>query len=126
MDLKEQFGVDSELAQTGVWVSVDGNGTRLHVAAMPNPAFEKYLAPHYRRFRSLGEDVPEGIYEEAIAKTVLLGWEGIDHDGKALAADGANRLAMLRQYPRFKSMVIAHATNVKNFQRQADEAELKN
>ena len=126
MDLNTEFGFDAGLAEAGVWVSVDGNGTRLKVAAMPNRAYERMMEPHQRRARSLGREISEGTYEECMAQTVLLDWDGIEDEGIAVKATPQTRLEMLRKYRNFKALVIREATNLTNFKRERDEAEAKN
>ena len=126
MDLKKEFGFDQDLAESGQWISVDGNGTRIKVAAMPNPAYERWLEPHQRRARTLGREIGEAAYEEAMAETVLLDWENVEDGGLAVKATKENRLAMLRKYRNFKALVIREATNISNFRAACDEAELKN
>lgn len=126
MDLNEKFGFDQGLADDGVWLSLDGNGTKIKVAALSNTKSERYLEPIYRRFRSLGEEVPEAIQEEVMARFVLLSWEGIDDAGEALEPTESNRLAMLRKYPRFKAMVIREAQSQQNFRARQEADEIKN
>lgn len=125
MDIGKKYGVDAELAE-GTWVDVGGDGTRLLLAAMPNAKFNKFLEPHRQKYRALGEELPEAIYEEAIAKTVLLDWQNVEHNGVAVEPTETNRLEMLRAYAGFKSLVINQATLVSNFQRRAEDAEIKN
>jgi hypothetical protein len=119
MDLKSEFGIDEGLAEGGVWLPIGENGARLLLAAWNNPRHEREMEPINRRFRAIGRDVPEAEHERAIAKTVLLSWEGIEENGQPIEPTEENRLLMLRKYGRFKSLVIREATNVKNF--QADE-----
>ena len=125
MDLKAEYGFDDKLADTGVWVSVDGNGTAIKIAKMPNARFTEYMEPHHRRSREMGTDVAEEIYERAMAKYILLDWKGIEEEGTTVdAALEQNRERMLHQYTPFKALVIRAATSTKNF--QAHDAEIKN
>ena len=121
MDLEKEFGFDEALAEGGVWVPVGENGTRILIAAMPNAKLERHMEAITRRFRQLNKDVPEEIHEESVAKCVLLGWEGIEEAGQPVEPSEANRLAMLRKYSRFKSLVIREAINLKNFQRDEEK-----
>lgn len=121
MDLEKEFGFDAGLAEGGVWVPVGENGTRLLIAAMPNIKLEKHMEAITRRYRNLGSEVPESVHEEAVAKCVLLSWEGIEENGKTVEPEEPNRVAMLRRYPRFKSLVIREALNLKNFQRDEEK-----
>lgn len=125
MDLNRKYGVDEALA-AGTWVDVDKDGTKLLIAALPNPKYNRALEPHRQRYRALDEDIPETIYEQVIAETVLLGWEKVEDEGMEIEATPANRLKMLQRYPQFKALVLRQATLVTNFQRKALEAEIKN
>lgn len=125
MDLSAKYGFDAQLAE-GQWVDIGDDGAKLRLAMWGNPRFEKFLDPHRQRCRTTGDDVPEAVYEEAIAKFVLLDWEGIEEQGSAVEPTDANRLRMLRTYSGFKALVIGEASKIKNFQRKADEAEIKN
>lgn len=125
MDFGKKFGVDQELAG-GTWIDVGDDGTQLLIAAMPNPKFSRFLDQHRQRYRMAGEDIPESIYEEAIAKTVLLDWRKVEDEGMEIESTEVNRLEILRRYPPFKSIVINAATDVRNFQRKAEAAAIKN
>lgn len=87
---------DPDAAQEGVWVEFEG-GARLLVARMPNPAYERAMRrlgrPYRREFRAARfqpeklEGNPEliRVQKQAVAETVLLGWEGIENeDGSPL------------------------------------------
>lgn len=124
MDLGKEFGVDEALADGGIWLPIGENGSRLLLAAMPNGNLERHMEPIYRRYRQLGKgipDVPENVHEEALSKCVLLGWEGIEENGQPLEPSEANRLNMIRKYPRFKSLIIREASNLRNFQRDEEK-----
>ena len=51
---------------------------------------------------------PESV---ARIKSMLHAWDGVEDAGATLEPTEANRLAMLRKYPRFKSLVIREAMN---------------
>jgi hypothetical protein len=124
MDLKQQFGIDPALAAEGVWIPVDGNGARLLICSSElaeNPRFAAYLEPLYRRFRQTTGVVPQDLIEEGLARHVLIGWEGLEEDGRPLEPTEQNRLAMIRKYRRFKELVWTEANNFRNFQPREDE-----
>ena len=126
MDLDKQLGFDADLAENGVWIVIDDDGAELKLAAMPNPAYERFLEPHQRRARQLQKDIPEPVYEECLAQTVLLDWKKITDKGVDLKPTVQNRLAMLRKYRGFKAMVLRLGTDQGNFRRETAEAEEKN
>jgi len=89
MDIKKVFGTNKIAEQEGVWVDV-GAGGKLLVARLGNTnfsnSFKRLLQPHQikLRNRNLPDDIQEKITIEAFAETVLLGWEGLEVDGKKL------------------------------------------
>lgn len=125
MDLDKKFGFDDELA-AGQWVAIGDDGTELKLAIWGNARFERFLEPHRQKCRVVGDSVPESVYEEAMAKHILLDWKGVEDQGLMVEPTEPNRLAMLRAYGGFKALVIAESSKIANFQRSVDEAEIKN
>jgi len=81
--------VDPAIAESGTWVDFD-LGIRLRIAQMPNPAFEREMRrlgrPYMRQIKTArledaaANPILERITVEAIAKTVLVGWEHLEDD----------------------------------------------
>lgn len=126
MDLEREFGVDAEKAEDGVWVPIGDDGTALLIAAMPNAKYETFMEPHFRRYRRLGRDVPEEIYEEAVAKTVLLGWKNLKLKGQELKPTEEERRRALKDYPYFKRLILSLAMDQANFRREEEASQEKN
>lgn len=126
MDLSKEFGIDDDLAESGRWFKVDDDGTELLIAALPNRAYDRFLELPRRRAQEINKMVPNAVIEEALAKTILLDWKNVTYQGESLEPTEANRLSMLRKFWRFQNQVVTLATQNKNFQRAADEAEEKN
>lgn len=126
MDLGEKFGFDQSLADEGVDVVLDGDGSTVRVAMMPNARYDRFIESAMRRYRAMGEAVPEAVHEEAFAKYVLLGWSGLNVNGQAIEPSEENRLRMIREFPRFKGLVASQAADIANFKRRSAEVELKN
>lgn len=77
-----QIQNNPELETNGVWENY-GGGLKVKIARMNNPKYEEYLRelskPHMRRLRSgnLENDIIEEITKKAVARYVLIGWEGM-------------------------------------------------
>jgi hypothetical protein len=126
MDIGNTFGFDKELADAGVWISIDGNGARIKVAALPNSKWDRHIEVLARRYREMEKEIPETSYEEALASDILLEWESIEDEGKPIDPTVENRLAMIRKYPAFKAFVVRESRLRANFQREREAAEAKN
>jgi hypothetical protein len=126
MNVEKEWGVDPQLADEGVWITIDGDGTRIKIAALPNSKWQRHLEVLSRRYHEMDKDIPESSHEEAIASDVLLDWEGLEEGGKPIAPTPENRLAMIRKYQPFLALVIREAKRRANFQRNLEEAEVKN
>lgn len=126
MDLEKEFGVDAEKAEEGVWIPIGDDGAELLIAAMPNAKYDAFMEPHFRRYRRLGREVPEEIYEEAVARAVLLGWKNLKLKGQELKSTEEERRRALKEYPYFKRLVLNLAMDQANFRKEEREKEEKN
>ncbi len=116
MDFKK-LTVDPAKAQRGRWFPV-GGGARVSVAAMNNPAFKSKIVPlqrpHLKRIRrnTLSETVAVAILSEAMAGTVLLGWEGFTDDGKEVVFSESEAQKRLQEHEGFRDLVSEFAMNL--------------
>lgn len=106
-----RFKTDASKEQEGVWVEI-GDGARIRVARAGNARwkayFRKILKPYRRQIRAdiLPEEVADKLVVDALAHTVLLGWDGLeDAKGKKISYSVAKAQALLTEYPDFRALV---------------------
>lgn len=126
MDIAKVFGTDKDAEQEGVWIEFGTDGARVLIARQGNERYNEVirrLRRPYANFRpgQIPEKVALEIFRKATAEAILLGWEGITLDGKALPYTYDNALKLITDYPDFHEMVTNASTNLANFQRDADE-----
>jgi len=109
-----------EKAEKGVWTEYEG--IRLLVARYNNAAHKRAIAegskPHLERIRAGDSDLNLTIQREAMAGTVLLGWDKLeDDDGKPIPFSQEKALEILKD-PRLADLhehVMAQAMAQRNF-----------
>lgn len=96
---------------------------RICVRRWMNPdqrAFQRKAFQQYRRIGKLPADLEERLNREAIAHTVLVGWERIATPGGAAGPYTTDLgTEALKADPIFQDAVIAAATEEQNFRTQA-------
>lgn len=134
-NLLEAFGIDPELEEQGVWVEIVKDvkvkvcaiGTQNHMKIL-----EKLKAPHQAQIRAntLDPEIEEAIHVKAMAKTVLVDWEGMtDPDtNKPLPYSYENAVKLLSdpRLKRFKGTIFSIATQQETFRKQEVEESTKN
>jgi len=126
MDLNS-FKTDLNKVEDGVWVDV-GDG-RLLIARFGNKKFQRYLqtlmAP-YKRMQG-SEEQKDAIAEKqlikAIAKYVVLGWEGMVLDGQELDYSEQSVIDILSnpQFVDFRNWIVTTAQDGDLFRAQEVE-----
>ena len=121
-----KFAVDAKKEEEGVWVSVDSDGAKILVARANNTRyreeFRKLLAPHRAAYRAgtLSEEIAGNILGKALARTILLGWEGIKNDdGTELvySTKRAEEILCDPQYSDFRTLVEASSNDAELFRK---------
>jgi len=131
MDIRKTYYTDPTLEAEGVWVEL-GEGARIRVARAGNPAnrrkLSKLLERHRAtlRSRNLPDDILERVTIETMAETILLGWDGINEDGKPLPYTPENARRLLTTYRDFRDQVAAIAADMALFKGESEEAASKN
>ena len=96
-----------EVETEGVWQNY-GGGLRVKIARMSNPKYEEYLReqtkPHMRRLRSgnLENDVIEEITQKAMARYILLNWEGLKDENDQEIPYSEKKAFELLSDPKYK------------------------
>jgi hypothetical protein len=131
MDIRKVFGTDKKSEIEGTWIDI-GKGVRIKVARIGNPENSKLAQKLWRPYRaahranSLPDEVADELMIEAIARTILVGWEGVEADGKPLPYSYENAKALLSEVPDFRQLVWGFANEAATFRREQEEAEQKN
>lgn len=133
MDIFNQFAADPNKELEGVWVPLDAT-TRIKVARSGNKRHSRIITQLYEANKGtldLKNDAADAKNEEitieAMAKGVLLGWEGVSYAGRDLA-DGWNYddAKALLGVKDFRELVYKHASDFQKFRAVQDEAAAKN
>lgn len=125
-DLGELF-TDRNLETEGVWVPYFG-GSKLKIASMQSPIYKAYLAKLAKKHKLQLDDDNDDAVElvsqitaQAMAKHILLDWEGIDLPGKpdAKYTPELGEEVLLRA-AKFKEFVAEAADEHTNFKTTAE------
>jgi len=131
MDIAKKFGTDKVKEEEGIWVHL-GDGAEILVARLNNKSYvaaiKRLTTPHKvaMRNKSLPEEVTFDITIKAMAEAVLLGWKGLQENGKNLiySREAAERL--LKDYPDFREQIAGIAADMENFRAETEAATEKN
>lgn len=120
MDPYKQFATDAVLVEEGAWFDI-GDGGRLRIARAGNRRFREQLRElsrgKERRIARglLSEDEALDIYVAALARAVLVDWEGLTEHGEALAYTPEKAEALLREIPTFRKLLEGCAGDIDGF-----------
>ena len=125
-NLRSLYKTDQTKEEEGVWIDF-GNGIKLRIARLGNPKYNAYLRrigkPHQMSIRngSASQATVEDLTIRAIAKHVLLGWEGVDEDNELVPYTEEKALEYLRTMRDFYQQVLELSSDANQFR----EEELK-
>jgi len=138
MDIK-QFRTDLDKAKKGVWVDVDPDGSvRVRVARLGNPAYQACLAELMgvtgRRIsgstirRTQDPELRTRAMKKAMARHVLLDWEGFTSDGEVIpySQQKAEELLEDPAYQDFYELILQFASDEALFREEAEEEDAGN
>jgi hypothetical protein len=120
MDVSK-FQTNKSMEEEGVWVDVDGNGTRIKVARINNARYKKYFQkitkPYKRQIRTgtLSEDLAEKLLVDALANTILLDWKGFTKEGQDFPYSVDHARLFLAESPDFRDFVSDAANEMETF-----------
>ncbi len=120
MDMKKSFGVNKDAAENGKWFDLE-HGGRAKIAKLGNIAFiaevQRLSKPHAALLRSGMDtsDIMDKITTAAMAKTILLDWDGINVDGESIAYSTENAEKLLTEYRAFRETISEFSVERKNF-----------
>ena len=120
MDPYKQFATDAVLVEEGAWFDI-GDDARLRIARAGNRRYLEQLrvlaGGKERRIACglLSEDEALDIYVGALARAVLVDWEGLSEHGEPLAYTPEKAEALLREMPVFRKLVEGCASDIEGF-----------
>lgn len=126
MDISK-FQTNKSAEEDGIWVDVDGNGTKIKVARINNARYKKYFQkitkPYKRQIRNgtLAEELAEKLLVDALANTILLDWKGFTKEGTDFPYSIDNARSFLQESADFRDFVSDAANEMENF--RAEELE---
>lgn len=125
---------DPDKEISGIWVDyVDG--IRFRIARMNNAAYEKFVAnkqstnPTIFTLKSQDPEFRNSVVCEAVANTVLLGWENLTaDDGSEIPYTAAKALEIISnpEYRDVYNFILVQASNAANYKRAVLEAKAGN
>lgn len=119
-NLHKLFATDAAAETEGVTIPV-GEGVTITIARMGNEKFKKayqrLCKPHRTLIRQglLDGETEKKLLIAAIAEGVLLGWDGLEQDGAALAYSKEAAVKLLTELKDFADFVADEARRLDNF-----------
>jgi hypothetical protein len=119
MDINK-FKTDKKKEEEGVWIEI-GEEARIRVARLNNEKYKNHFRrttkPYRRQIRNgnLSEDVAERLLIDAMANTILLGWENLTEDGKAIKYSIDNAKRILSESSDFRDLVADAAGEIEAY-----------
>jgi hypothetical protein len=123
MELSKMKGTPAE--QEGIWFKWED--AKLKVASINSKRYQRILqdkqAPYRAQIRrgTLPDETREELATEAMAEAILLDWEGVKENGKAISYSVAAAKELLTKYQKFAALVAEFAMNEAAFQAELDE-----
>lgn len=108
----------------GVWRDL-GNGAKLLLARLGNAEFSKMFAELTQPYAETGTKVPVEVQKDisvkCLARTVLLGWEGIYDGEDELEYSYDNAVRVLTEVKDFRELVMKLAGDLDAYKDKKDE-----
>jgi len=115
---------DEDLENSGAWRDL-GNGSRLKLARLGNAQFKKMFSELILPFSEAGTPIPEESQKEftvkCLARTVLVGWEGIYDGDTPLEYSYENAVRTLEEIKDFRDLVIKLAGSLDAYKVKQDK-----
>lgn len=113
-----KLATDQGRENEGTWIDV-GDDCRLCIARVGNRRYTDEVSKIARKnnVATLDNDTARKKMIDVYARTILLGWEGLQENGEDVPYTQENARRMLTEYPDFFRMIEAEASNAEHFRR---------
>ena len=128
MRLRQEFATDEKLETEGVWHEL-GDGARVKVARLGNPAWQKEYnrlpqpirnAAQNGRLKGPLAETFDKRNAAVLAKTILVGWDGMeDEHGQPLPYSVEAAEEALRDLKDFRALIVGFANGEAYFRAEA-------
>ncbi len=131
MDVIRRFATDPALEEGGVWFDI-GEGARLKIARAGNTRYWSFLRELTRgkereiKLGVIADEVLTAITNKAMARAVLLDWQGLSENGTPVPYSEAKAEELLATLPDFRRLVLGYAGEVEAYRRAEHEEAEKN
>lgn len=133
MKIYSKYETDEKAEIEGTWIDL-GDGAKIKIARLQNPRHREVLENLQKPFAlnlRAGVKIPEAdarrTGDEAIAKTILLDWQGIeDNQGNPIPYTEANAFKVLTDLKEFREVVVNLAFAHDTFRKEVLEQAAKN
>lgn len=127
MNVKELFATSEALEREGVWIDYGTFRVKVAYAGGANRRYNKRMEeltrPHRRAI--LNDAFPKEqqalLVKQAVAETVVLGWEGVEDEGTPVPFSPEAALELFKKYEKFFEEVLQQAQSFANY-REEDRA----
>lgn len=131
MDIFNTFATNADLEEAGVEVKI-GPEAYITVARAGNRKYSKLLGTLFEENKQLletgtieADDYSDTLMIEVIAETILLGWRGLEYQGKKMKYSVDNAKLMLG-HRDFRQLVNDHSRKIEHFKSGVETTVLKN
>jgi len=131
MDIRKEFATNKTKEQEGIW-SDFGDGLKIKIARSGNPEyqklFQKLAKPYQKAIRrgNLNNEIAEKLLVEAMAKAIVLGWEGLFEGKKEIKYSEKEALRILTEYKDLRDQINEVAGDMESYKAESDEEAEKN
>jgi hypothetical protein len=129
MDLSKAFATNEAAERDGV--DVEFGGAKFRVARAGNAAYRKLLSKLYKQNRTMleskgdaAEKKSDAVLSEVLSKTILLGWSGVEADGKPLPFSQEKAYELLLGLKEFRKFITDASEDLERYKLHQDEEDL--
>lgn len=131
MDIFQSFATNESAEKEGV--IVEYANAKFKVARKGNPAYRKLLGKLYKMNRFVleskgdaAEKKSDEILSDVISKTILVGWEGVEANGKPLPFSQEAAYDLLLKLKEFRSFIDTASEDLERFKLHQEDEDVKN
>ena len=134
MEFYTIYGFDEKLENDGVWMTLDPESekpAKVLVGALNSERYQQAVFKlRQANLEALtanpdSDALAKSLMVEAMAETILLGWENVTFNGEELVYSKDNAMKLL-QFRQFRETVMIFAMERENYRAKVAEADAKN